>query len=250
MPNPFLARVADTDAKPPRGTWLMASAPATAEALSHAGFDFLVVDMEHVPMTVPDMVHALRAIGPRALPVARLAANDPVRIKQALDGGAETLLIPFVETAEDAARAVAAARYPPAGMRGVAAVQRGSLYGADARYAARANDRVAVIPQLETPDALARLEEIAAVDGIEALFVGPGDLAANMGLIGRPGEARVQTAMADAARRARAAGLPIGTVGPDPAQVRAYAEMGFGFVAIASDLGMMLGRAREWLREI
>ena len=243
MTNPFLTLLPDTA---PRGTWLMASAPTTAEALSWLDFEFLVVDMEHVPMTIPDLVQMLRAIGERSQAIVRLADNDPVIIKQVLDAGAETLMVPFVQTPEEAARAVAASRYPPDGFRGVAAVQRGSRYGSDTGYFGEANQRIAVIPQLETAEALSRLEEIASVDGIDALFIGPGDLAASMGVIGQPGDPRVLAAMADAAARARALGIPIGTVGPDPARVQDYARMGYDYIAIASDLGMLLGRAREW----
>jgi hypothetical protein len=138
--------------RPPLGTWLMAAAPATAEALGYCGFDFLVVDMEHVPIEVSDLAHILRAVGcTPADAVVRLAWNDQVLVKRVLDAGAQTVMLPFVQTAEEARLAVSYAKYPPEGVRGVAAVHRGSRFGRAADYLKRANDQVAVIVQLETP---------------------------------------------------------------------------------------------------
>ena len=169
----------------PLGTWLMAAAPATAEALGHAGFDFLVVDMEHVPIDVPDLAHILRAIGTTpAEPLVRLAWNDQVLIKRVLDVGAPTIMLPFVQTVAEAEAAVRFAKYPPAGIRGVAAVHRASRFGAAADYLKQANEETSVIVQLETPEAIDLLPKIAALPGIDAVFVGPGDLAASMGHIG------------------------------------------------------------------
>ena len=151
---------------PPLGTWLMAAAPATAEALGHAGFDFLVVDMEHVPVEMGDLAHILRAVGcTPAEPVVRLAWNDPVLVKRAMDAGAQTLMLPFVQTAEEARLAAAAMRYPPEGTRGVAAVHRASRYGRAPDYLKRANGEACTIVQLETPGAVERLPAIAAVPG-------------------------------------------------------------------------------------
>jgi 4-hydroxy-2-oxoheptanedioate aldolase len=245
--NPFKARLCQTDGPTPLGTWLMAAAPATAEALGHCGFDFLVADMEHAPMTVADLTAHLRAIATTpAQAVVRLLWNDPVLVKQAMDAGAVNLMFPFIETPEQAAAAVRATRYPPQGTRGVAAVHRGSRYGRLPDYFARANDTVAVIAQLETPDAVEKLEAIAATPGIDALFIGPGDLSAAMGLIGKIDHPDVQALLAHAAATARAVGKPIGIVGPHPAMVAGFIDMGYRFVAIASDLSLMMGRAMEW----
>lgn len=246
--NPFLAALA---AGRPLGTWLMANAPATAEALGHAGFDFLVVDMEHVPMGPGDLAHVLRAIGcTAAMPVVRLAWNDPVLVKQAMDAGAATLLLPFVQTPGEAEAAARAMRYPPEGSRGVAAVHRASRYGRAPGYLGGANAGVCTIVQLETPEAIARLPEIAAVPGVDGLFVGPGDLAAATGHIGDIAHAEVQALIADAARAAAAAGKPIGIVGPNPAMVGRFLDYGYGFAAVASDLALMTGRALDWLGEL
>ncbi len=230
------------------GTWLMAAAPATAEALGHTGFDFLVVDMEHVPIEVSDLTHMLRAIGcTPAAPLVRLAWNDQVLVKRVLDAGAETIMLPFVQDADEARAAVANAKYPPVGRRGVAAVHRGSRFGRVPDYLRRANDEVFVIVQLETPEAIMALPEIAAVEGIDALFVGPGDLSASMGHIGNIAHPDVQLLIEKAAREAAKAEKPIGIVGPNPDMVRRFIGYGYSFAAVASDLAMMTGRAGDWL---
>jgi 4-hydroxy-2-oxoheptanedioate aldolase len=234
--------------RPPLGTWLMAAAPATAEAMGYTGFDFLVVDMEHVPIEVSDLAAILRAIGcTPADAVVRLAWNDQVLVKRALDAGAQTIMLPFVQTVQEARAAVSFAKYPPQGVRGVAAVHRGSRFGRAVDYLKRANDEVAVIVQLETPEAIALLPEIAAVPGIDALFVGPGDLAAAMGHIGNIAHPDVQTLIERAAKLAHAAGKPVGIVGPNPEMVQRFINYGYGYVAVASDIAMMTGRATEWL---
>lgn len=244
--NPLKPRLADIS-RLLTGTWLMSGAPSTAEALGHCGFDFLVVDMEHVPVEMTDLANILRAIEcTPAQAIVRLAWNDQVLVKRVMDAGARTLMFPFVENAEEARAAVSYTRYPPDGVRGVAAVHRGSRYGREPDYLKRANDAVAVILQLETPGAVDRLPEIAAVPGVDALFLGPGDLSAAMGLIGQIGHADVQAKIAQAASLARAAGKPIGIVGPNPDMVGRFISYGYSFAAVASDMGMMTGRAVEW----
>lgn len=232
----------------PLGTWLMSGAPSTAEALGFCGFDFLVLDMEHVPIGVPEAVNLLRAIaGTPAQAVVRLPWNDPIIVKRMLDAGAQTLMFPFIQTAEEAHQAVAATRYPPQGTRGIAAVHRASRYGRDTDYLQHANDQVCVILQLETRAAIAGMANIADVAGVDALFVGPGDLAGDMGHIGAVSHPDVQAALREAAGAARALGMPVGIVGPTVGMVRDFTEWGYGFTAIASDLGMMIFRANELL---
>jgi 2-dehydro-3-deoxyglucarate aldolase/4-hydroxy-2-oxoheptanedioate aldolase len=246
--NHFKAHLLDRSASPPLGTWLMAAAPATAEALGHAGLDFLVVDMEHVPIEVADLPGILRAIGcTRARAVVRLAWNDRVLVKRALDAGAETIMVPFVQNAEEARAAAAFAQYPPEGVRGVAAIHRGSRYGQSEGYFDQANAQVCTIVQLETPEALGNLRAIAAVPGIDALFVGPGDLAAAMGHIGNIGHPEVQAALARAARDCAALDKPVGIVGPNPEMVARFLEYGYRFAAVSSDIALMTGRAADWL---
>ncbi|MFM7295465.1 MAG: HpcH/HpaI aldolase family protein [Burkholderiales bacterium] len=236
----------------PLGTWLMSGAESTAEAMGCAGFDWLVVDMEHAPIDYKDAYHILQAIaGTRAIPVIRLAWNDLVIVKRALDIGAQTLMFPFVQNAEDAKRAVAATRYPTAtdltGTRGFAAMHRASRYATAPDYGKRANDGIFKMIQLETPAAIANLEEIAAVDGVDALFMGPGDLSANMGVIGNVADARVQAAIKDAAARAKEIGKPIGIVGPTPEMVSQFIDWGYSYVAVASDMGMMMRQANAMI---
>ena len=252
--NPFRERLARENV--PVGTWLMSGAVSTAEAMGCAGFDWVVVDMEHVPIDYKDAYHLLQAIaGTPALPVVRLAWNDTVMVKRALDIGAQTLMFPFVQNAADAARAVAATRYPvdgniKTGQRGFAAMHRASRYATEPDYGNRANAGIFRMIQIETTEALAQLEEIAGVDGVDSLFVGPGDLSAGLGHIGNITHPDVQAAMADAARRAHAAGKLVGTVGPTPAMVKSFIEMGYDFVAVASDMGMMMRQANQFLGEL
>ncbi|WP_295381573.1 aldolase/citrate lyase family protein [uncultured Pseudacidovorax sp.] len=249
LDNPFRRRLAQPGA--PLGTWLMSGAASTAEAMGRAGFDWLLVDLEHVPMDEKDTLAVLQAIaGTDACPVARLAANEAVLFKRALDMGAQTVMVPFVDSAEAAARAVSYAKYPPQGVRGFAAVHRASGYGTARDYGQRANDSVFTIIQLETRQAVAALEEIAAVPGVDALFLGPGDLSANMGHIGNIAHPDVQAVIADVARRCRAVGKPCGIVGPTPQMVGSFVQLGYDFVAVASDMGMMMRQATAFIEAI
>ena len=181
----------------PLGTWLMSGCSSTAEAMGHAGFDWLVVDLEHVPIEYAGALHLLQAIaGTTAHPVVRLAWNDGVLAKRALDVGAQTVMFPFVCSAEEAARAVAATRYPPHGTRGFAGMHRGSAYGTKPNYAKRANEAVFCIMQIETAGAIDNLESICAVPGVDGIFLGPGDLSASMGLTGEVAHPKVEEAIA------------------------------------------------------
>ena len=235
----------------PVGTWLMSGSQGAAEALGCAGFDFLVVDMEHVPIDVPHALTLLQAIaGTPAQPIVRLAANDPVLVKRAMDIGAQTLMFPFVQNEDEAASAVAAAKYPPQGTRGFAGMHRASRYGTVADYARRANDEACIIIQLETPSAIERLDAIAAVPGVDAIFVGPGDLSATAGHIGQIAHTDVQAQLQYCAKRCREHAMPIGTVGPTPEMVRTFVDYGYSFVAVASDMGMMMRQAADFLTRI
>jgi 2-dehydro-3-deoxyglucarate aldolase/4-hydroxy-2-oxoheptanedioate aldolase len=246
--NHFKERLLDRSTPAPLGTWLMAGAPATAEALGYSGFDFLVVDMEHTPIDMADLAGLLRAIGcTPAQAVVRLVWNDQVLVKRVLDAGAQTIMLPFVQTAEEARLAAAYAHYPPVGVRGVAAVHRASRFGRATNYYAEADRQVCTIVQLETPEALSNLAAIAAVPGIDALFVGPGDLSAAMGHIGNMAHPDVQRELARAARDGAAAGKPVGIVGPNPEMVARFLDYGYSFAAVSSDIGLMTGRAGDWL---
>jgi len=249
--NPFKAVLAAGPGPRPLGTWLMSGAPSTAEALGFCGFDFLVLDMEHVPIGIPEAAAILRAIEVTpAAPLVRLAWNDTVLVKRVMDAGARALMFPFIQSVEEAVRAVAATRYPPEGVRGVAAVHRGSRYGQSPDYLKSANAAVSVVLQLETPEAVLRAKEIAAVEHVESLFLGPGDLSAAMNRIGEIGHPEVQDMIRRAAEAAHAAGKPIGIVGPNPQMVSRFLEYGYDWAAVASDMGMMTGRAAEWLSSL
>jgi 4-hydroxy-2-oxoheptanedioate aldolase len=245
--NPFKARLQVRHSPPQLGTWLVSAAPSTAEALGFCGFDFLVVDMEHTPIGVADAANILRAIaGTPAQPLVRLAWNDRVLVKRVLDAGARTLMFPFIQSVEEAQAAVSYTRYPPNGVRGVASVHRASRFGRVPGYLKSAGDDIAVIAQLETPEAIGLLPEIAAVNGIDAVFVGPGDLSASMGHIGELEHPDVQDLIKEAASMALDVDKPIGIVGPSPDVVRKFLGYGYTFAAVSSDIAMMTGRAVEW----
>jgi len=232
----------------PLGAWLGSGAPSTAEALGCAGFDFLVVDTEHTPIDTPQMIDILRTIaGTPAQAIVRPPWNDMVMIKRALDGGAQSILMPFVQNAEEAQRAVSYTRYPPEGVRGVAGAHRGNRWGTVANYFKTATDELCVMVQIETMAALAKLSEIAAVPGIDSIFIGPADLSASMGHLGNIGHADVQATLRDAASQCRALGKPVGIIGANPELVTRYVEYGYNWIAIGSDMGFMLSRGQEWL---
>ncbi len=248
--KPFATLFAD-DGQVPLGTWIMSASPLVTEATGHAGFDWAVLDMEHTPLDLGSLVSLLQAnLGSRMLPIVRVPWNDMVTIKRVLDAGAHTLLVPFIQNATEAAAAVAATRYPPEGVRGMAAMSRASNFGTVPNHFAHANTQESVILQIETPAALANLEAIAAVPGVDALFLGPGDLSGAMGLPGQVGHPDVVAAMQDAARRARAAGVRIGTVMGSVEQVAACRDWGYHFVGLASDLGLYMRACTGALKQL
>jgi 2-keto-3-deoxy-L-rhamnonate aldolase RhmA len=249
--NPFRRLLQRQGGPSPVGTWAMSASPLVAEALGHAGFDWAVVDMEHAPLDLGHVVQLLQAIaGTPLVPVLRVPWNDTVTIKRVLDAGAQTLLVPFVQDADEAARAVAASRYPPQGVRGMAAMSRASRFGTAPGYLKAANQGISVIVQLETPQAVAQLEAIAAVDGVDALFIGPADLSAAMGHVGELAHPELLAVMADAVRRGHALGKPVGTVGGTPEVVAQYRAIGFDFVAVGSDLGLLMRAAQGALAAV
>ncbi len=243
MANPFHALLAREDhaAGYAVGTFVMSASPLVAEAVGCAGFDWGVIDMEHTPLDMADLIHMLQAVaGTPMLPITRVPWNDTVMVKRVLDAGAQTLLFPFVQSADEAAKAVAACKYPPAGGRGIAAMSRGSRFGTAKDYFKQANSAISVIVQIETPGAVDRLEEIARVEGVDSIFVGPGDLSGAMGHLGDPLNAAVMDVMVQSVKRCHAVGKPIGTVGGTPEAVAAYRKAGFDYIGVASDLGLLM----------
>lgn len=248
--NPF--KLAITQGPRPLGTWMMTGSDTVAEAMATIGFDFLVLDQEHVPVDTLDAIRidrAIRASNPATIPLYRLAWNDTVLIKRALDGGATSLMVPFVNSAEEARKAVDAAYYPPLGKRGFAAVHRASRYGADPEFVRKAREELCLILQIETPEAIDAMEEMA-IEGVTGFFIGPGDMSAAMGHIGNPSHPEVQAKIREGLEKCQRLGLPCGIVGGNPELVNKYQEMGFSFVALGSDMSYLLARAREQLAAI
>ena len=248
-PNHFKRALA-RDATP-LGVWLMSGAPATGEALGYAGFDFVVVDMEHVPIDTPQMIEILRTVaGTPASAITRVPWNDMVMVKRALDAGAQSLMFPYVQNADEARRAVAYTRYPPEGVRGVAAMHRASRYSTVPNYLKLAAEEIAVIVQIENLAAFDQLEAIAGVPGVDSIFVGPGDLSASMGFLGDIASAPVQEKLKWAATECRRLRKPCGIIGPNPEMVARFLTYGYSWVAIGSDMSLMVGRAQEGLAKV
>ncbi len=222
------------------GCWSSLGDPVTAEVLGLAGFDWLLLDAEHAPNDVLSLIPQLMALkdSPSA-PVVRPSSNDAVEIKRLLDAGFHNLLVPMVETAGQARQAVAATRYPPQGIRGVSVSHRGNRYGEVKDYFRLANDNVAVMVQIESRPGVEAVAEIAAVEGVDGLFIGPSDLAAGYGHLGDSSHPEVQAAIAAVFEAARQAGKPAGILTPVEAEARRYIDMGASVVAVGSDLGLL-----------
>lgn len=231
------------------GGWTLSGSATVAEAMAFIGYDYLVVDLEHSPASIHDTTPLLRAIEQtETAPVIRMPGHDPVAIKQVLDQGGMTLYFPFVESAAEAEAIVQASLYPPAGTRGFAKMHRASRYTTRTDYPEAANAQVCLIPQLETPQALERAVEIGSVSGVDAVFIGPGDLSVAMGYPGQVNHPEVRTLISQCVARCRDAGIPVGTVLPTPEDVHWAFDTGFSFVSIANDLANLLGTCRAHLQ--
>ncbi|MBT8496964.1 alpha-dehydro-beta-deoxy-D-glucarate aldolase [Pantoea agglomerans] len=221
------------------GSWCALASPISTEILGLAGFDWLVLDGEHAPNDITTFVPQLMALkGSHSAPVVRPPCNEPVIIKRLLDIGFNNFLVPFVETEEEAVRAVASTRYPPVGIRGVSVSHRSNMYGTLPDYNSTINDNVTVLVQIETQQAVDNIDAIAAVDGVDGIFVGPGDLSAALGYLGQPAHPEVLKVIKHIFERAKAAGKPSGILAPVEADARRYLEWGATFVAVGSDVGM------------
>ncbi|SEC96846.1 MULTISPECIES: aldolase/citrate lyase family protein [unclassified Beijerinckia] len=229
------------------GLWCSLPGAYGLEAMAMSGFDWLLLDTEHSPgdpLTVLAQLQALAAYP--VSPVVRPASNDPVLIKRFLDIGAQTLLIPYVQNATEAAQAVAAMRYAPEGIRGVSALTRATRFGRVANYGTLAENELCLIVQVETREALDNLEDIAAVDGVDGVFIGPADLAASLGHIGNSGHATVMSAVEDGIKTLKACGKPSGILTGNPEHAARFIEMGTSFTAVGVDVGI-LAQATEAL---
>lgn len=243
--NPFKTALGQQQAQ--IGFWLSMANSYCAEMCATAGFPWLLIDNEHAPNnlnTTLAQLQAITAYGGHA--VVRPVQGDPASIKQLLDIGAQTLLVPMIDTPEQAAAMVAATRYPPHGIRGVGAgVARVSRWNARPDYVHQANEEVCLLVQAETTTALQHLESICAIDGVDGVFIGPADLAASMGHLGNPGHPDVQAAIEDAIQRIVATGKAAGTLTGDVEQARRFLALGATFVAVGLDVTLMMQAVRQ-----
>jgi 2-dehydro-3-deoxyglucarate aldolase len=221
------------------GCWCSLANPISTEVLGVAGFDWLLLDGEHSPNDLISFLPQLMALKDSAsAPVVRPSWNNPVELKRLLDGGFYNFLIPFIESADEAQRAVAATRYPPQGIRGVSVSQRSNRFGTVEGYFQGINEQICVMVQIESRKSVAAVHEIAAVDGVDSLFIGPSDLAAGYGHLGNAQHPEVQEAMAQIFAAGKAHHKPIGILAPVEADARRYLAMGATCVAVGSDLGV------------
>ncbi|MGY3439501.1 MULTISPECIES: aldolase/citrate lyase family protein [unclassified Marinovum] len=228
------------------GFWNTFPDGGLVEMLAGCGYDWLLVDSEHSPLDPRAVLPLLQAAAPYPTSVVvRPGWNDPVEIKRLLDMGAQSLLVPYVQNADEARAAVAAVTYPPHGIRGVSGSSRASRYGAVTDYVQRASEEICLLVQVETVEAAEQIEAIAAVEGVDGIFVGPADFAASMGFTGETGHPEVRAAVADAVRRIVAAGKPAGFLSPDRSYVEEVAEAGASFLAVGVDAALMRRSAVE-----
>jgi len=247
--NPFKAAMQALELR--YGLWLGLGSPYTAEIAAGAGFDWLLIDNEHAPNDLRTTLAQLQAIAAYdSHPVVRIPIGDVVLIKQMLDIGAQTLLVPMVDTPEQAARMVAATRYPPAGIRGVAGGTRAGRWNRRPHYLQEANDEVCLLVQVETMTAIENLDGIVATEGVDGIFFGPADLSASMGLLGQPAHPRVRSLIGESMRRVRAAGKAPGIICGDSELAKYYIDCGACFVALGVDASILSGAldsiARRW----
>ena len=222
------------------GLWSSLSSHVTVEIIAGAGFDWILLDTEHAPNELPMVLTELQAMsGGTAHPVVRPAWNDSVIIKRLLDIGAQSLLIPYVETEEEARRAVMSVRYPPEGFRGFAGQARASRYGRIKGYHAAANAEICLLLQVETKRGLDNLEKIASVEGVDGVFIGPGDLSAALGYLGQPNHPEVIKIIDDMIPRIKNAGCAPGILTGDAELAQHYIDRGCLFAAVGSDLGLL-----------
>jgi 2-dehydro-3-deoxyglucarate aldolase len=231
------------------GCWASLSSPISTEVLGTAGFDWLLIDGEHSPNDLQTFIAQLMALKDSvSAPVCRPESLNPVLMKRLLDIGFYNFLIPFIESREQAQLAVAATRYPPAGIRGVSLAQRSNRYGTVPGYLETINDNICLILQIESRAGVAAVDDIASVDGVDAVFIGPADLSAAYGHLGNPGHPEVQQVIRHITERVRAHGKAVSILTPIRADAQRYIEMGIQVVAVGSDLNLLRDSARG-LRE-
>ena len=227
------------------GIWNSIPGPLVVEILASAGFDWVLLDTEHSLTEIPDLLAMLQAqAGYPGSAVVRIAGQDAVLMKRVLDMGAQTVMVPYVHTADEAAGMVRAMRYAPRGIRGVSGMSRATRYGQVKDYTRTADQELCLIVQIETAEAVARIAEIAAVDGVDALFIGPADLAASMGHPGNMGHPEVVAMIERAIKAIVAAGKPAGILVLDQVFAKTCMDWGTTFTAVGIDMSILAGGVR------
>jgi len=231
------------------GLWCSLADNYAVEVVAGSGFDWLLLDTEHAPNEVPNVLSQLQAAMENDVhPIVRPAWNDMVLIKRFLDMGVQTLLLPVVNTAEEAAAAVAATRYPPRGVRGFSGSSRSSRFGRIRNYHTRCEDEICVLVQVETQKGLDNLDAIVATEGVDGVFIGPGDLSAAIGHLGEQNNLFVVETIVSMIRRIRAGGKAAGILTPDETLARRYMEAGATFTAVGSDIGLLARQSEALAR--
>ena len=243
----FRSRLAEAD-RAQIGMWVCSGSPVIAEIAAGSGVDWLLIDMEHSANSLESVLHQLQAVAPYPVaPLVRVPWNDAVIIKQVLDLGAQNIIVPMVSSPAEAEAAVAATRYPPHGVRGVgSALSRSARWNRVDRYLQDAAAHICLVVQIETEAGVERAAEIAAVDGVDAVFVGPSDLAASLGRLGQQTHPDVVDAVTRTFSAVKATGTAVGVNAFDPTGAEAYIARGADFVAVGADVAM-LARASEAL---
>ena len=237
--------------KPQFGIWLNLASPYSAELLSGSGFDWLLIDGEHGPNLIPQLLAQAQTIGTRTNVVVRPPVGEAWMIKQILDLGVQTILVPMIESVEHAAEMVRAMRYPPHGIRGLgAAVARAADFGRTVDYIATANAQVCLLLQVESRAGLAALPGILELEGVDGVFIGPSDLAADMGYPGNTAAPEVQAAIDGAVQAIVAAGKSAGILTFDPVAAKRYAAMGVTFIGVGGDIGLLVNAAAKLAAEV
>ncbi len=228
------------------GCWLTLGSGAVAETCACAGFDWLLIDTEHSPTELSEIHQQLQVINAYKVPsIVRAYWNDAIFIKRLLDLGVQNLLVPYVQSASEAKRAVEAVRYPPRGIRGVSGSSRANLYGRVTDYFEHADNEICLMVQVESQVAIGNIKEIAAVDGIDVIFIGPADLAADMGFLGFPTHPEVKKVVASAIKEIIGAGKIAATLAFVPEDALAWIDEGAKLLAVNSDMSMLSRTADE-----
>ncbi|MDR6264199.1 aldolase/citrate lyase family protein [Roseobacter sp. N2S] len=233
------------------GLWVSLGSGFSAEAIAGAGFDWLLIDMEHAPTELGAVFSQMQALAAYdGTVVVRPPWNDTVMVKRLLDAGASNLLFPMVQNPDEAASAVSAMRYPPHGVRGVSGLTRATRFGRVKDYFVNANDRVGTIVQVETRAAMEQIDQIGTVDGVDGVFFGPADIGADMGILGNPNHPDIWEAIRPVAKKLMDKGIPVGTLVFDAEFAKKLLGEGFTFVACGSDLQLLTQGANQLIAKM